>query len=176
MNIKSIYRRAADNGLLFGVFLSVLFLLFVFSTSVPLLSFLALVMLVAMPGVIFYFLRRCYIEENGFTTFSSLWMLGILIFIFGSLICGAVTYVYLQYIAPTFIYDQAKVALDMYRSIDEMKGLEFITVMEQAVNQRLLPTAIQFVIQMIWMTTFFGSLLSMAVSLIVRAIKLKNQN
>lgn len=174
--MKSIYRRAADNGLVFGIILSVLFLLFVFSGSMPLLSFLALAMFVAVPGLIFYFLRRCFTEEKGLTTFSGLWSLGILIFLFGSLICSVVTYIYLQYIEPTFIYDQARMALTLYQSIESMKGSELVTVMEQAITQNMLPTPIQFVFQMIWMTTFSGSILSMIISVIVRAIKLKNVN
>lgn len=174
MEVKSIYRRAADNGLIFGVYLSVLFVMFVLSGKSFLTSLAGLVLLLGIPGVIFVFLRRCFIAEFGKTTISGLWMLGILIFIYASLICGVVTYVYLQYFDPSFIYNQAQAALDIYRSVEEIKGTDLVIGMQRAIEEKLLPTPIQFVFQMIWVTTFFGSLLSLLTALIVRVIPVKN--
>ena len=132
MEVKSIYRRAADNGLIFGVYLSVLFVMFVLSGKFFLTSLAGLVLLLGIPGVIFVFLRRC------------------------------------------FIYNQAQAALDIYRSVEEIKGTDLVIGMQRAIEEKLLPTPIQFVFQMIWVTTFFGSLLSLLTALIVRVIPVKN--
>lgn len=174
MGIKSIYRRAADNGLIFGVYLSLLFIMFVFSSESFLMSLVGLVLLLGIPGIIFVFLRRCFVAEFGKTTISGLWMLGILIFIYASLICGVVTYVYLQYFDPSFIYEQAQAALNVYQSVEEIKGSDIVVGMQRAIEEKLLPTPIEFVFQMIWITTFFGSLLSLLTALIVRVIPTKN--
>ncbi|MDD2961421.1 MAG: DUF4199 domain-containing protein [Muribaculaceae bacterium] len=171
--IKSIYRRGADDGLIFGIYLSAIFLCSVIGVGVPILSILSLLLIIALPLLLFKFLRRSFVASNGLSTFSEVWMLGILIFLFGSLICGVVTYVYLQFIEPTFIYDQVNAALDIYKSMPQMKDAEFVKIIQQAIDQHLLPSAIQIVIQMIWFTIFSGSLLSLLLSAIVRAIRIK---
>lgn len=172
-NIKSLYKSAADDGLIMGGYLSLIFIVMIISVQSAAISFIGILLIIGLPVLLGFFLRRTYVREKGFTLFTSLWMQGILIFIFGSLICSVVSYIYLQYINPTFIYDQVKSALNLYESINEFKNMEFVKTMKLAIEQKLLPTPIQFVVQMIWVTGFFGSILSLFVALIVRVPRLK---
>ena len=89
--LKSIYRRGADDGLILGIYFSVMSILSMTTQNMPLLSLASLIMFLLVPFVLYRFLRKCYVAEHGLSQFSALWMLGILIVPFGSLICVAVT-------------------------------------------------------------------------------------
>ncbi len=168
MELKSVYKRGAEYGWKFGLYLSALFFAIVYSSQLPFLAYIGMFLLLLIPFVVYGFLRRCYILEGGTSSFSTLWMLGILIFIYGSLICGIVTYVWLQYVMPNYIYDSAQAFIKLYESMPEMKNSEGLKVMRMAVDQKMLPSAIEFVFNMIWFTTFFGSVLSIFESLAAR--------
>lgn len=176
MVAKSVYRQGADDGLKFGIFLSVLsILLFISVGKSAIASIPSLILIAAAPFVIFRYQRKYYNERNGLSTFSELWMYGMLMCIFGSLICGVVSFVYLKFLEPTLIYDQAKSVLELYESIPEMKNSDFVEMLRIAINDNKLPSAIDYVMQMIWLTTFLGSITSMFLSLIVRAFPCKNK-
>ncbi len=170
---KSLYSQAADDGLVMGIYLSALFVIAALSTHFSLLSLLVMTLIIGIPVVNYIRIRRTHITGMGQLTFSTLWMEGILMYIFASLICGVTTYVYLQFIEPGFIYTQAKSALVIYESVPELKDSEIVTVMKQAIDQKLLPSPIQFVFQMMWLTTFLGSILSIFIALIAKAIRIK---
>jgi hypothetical protein len=134
---------------------------------------LSFILLLSLPGLAYVYLRRCYVQEAGTSSFSSLWMLGILLFLYGSLICGVTTYICLQYLKPGFIYEQANFALHTYQSMPELKNSEITKMLSMAIQQKMLPTPIQFVFNMIWVTTFIGSLISIFISGMVRMWKVK---
>lgn len=175
MEIKGVYRQGAEDGVLFGIMLSAVSLAFIYSAHSVAVSYLAILLLLAVPVVLYMLLHRYYVKSDGFAEFSAIWMLGILISLFGSLICGVVTYVWLQYLEPTFIYDQVKAAIDVYESIPEMRDSDMVVGMKRAIEEGLLPSPIELVVNMIMLTTFIGSLLSVIISLIVRSFKPKNK-
>lgn len=173
MAIKSVYKRGAEDGLLFGLYISILAILFFIMSNYSWASVPLLLMILGIPFVIFKFQRRCLKDEFGKSDFATLWMLGILISIFGSLICAVTSYVYMEFINHTFMYDQVNIALELYKGIPEFKNSEMVTMLETAVKQHQLPSAIDYVIQMIWLTSFMGSIISLITSSIAKAIPIK---
>ena len=71
------------------------------------------------------------------------------------------------------MYDQVNIALELYKGIPEFKNSEMVTMLETAVKQHQLPSAIDYVIQMIWLTSFMGSIISLITSSIAKAIQIK---
>lgn len=175
MVAKTLYRRAADDGLIFGIYITILSILSMLSTTIELLSIPVLLMIAGVPAIIFIFLRKMYVSEFGLSRFSALWMLGILIFIFGSLICGMATYIYLQYIEPNYIYSTMQKALELAQSNPD-KNSDVANILQEAIKQKMIPSPIQVVMQMIWFTALTGSILSAILSSIVRATKVKTTN
>ena len=159
---KSVYRQAAENGIPLGLYMSTISVLMLYTDLVPVFSVIALVMLFAGPVVIYRFQRRYFIQQGGFTEYAALWMLGIMMVIFGAIITGAITYVVLQYVRPEYIYDQAQATLDAYNSMPEMRAQasQVLDVLQVMIEQNALPTAIEFVFNMFWFVTFSGSVLS----------------
>ena len=159
---KSVYKQAAEYGIPMGLYMSTISLMTLYNDLVQVFSVIAMVMLFAGPVVIYRFQRRYFVEQGGMAEYAALWMLGIMMVIFGAIITGAVTYVVLQYVRPTYIYDQAQAVLDAYNALPEVRtqASQVLDVLQTMLEQNALPSAIELVFNMFWFVTFSGSVLS----------------
>ncbi|MCH5319421.1 MAG: DUF4199 domain-containing protein [Paramuribaculum sp.] len=167
------YRRGADNGFYFGIYLTGMFFAFVLSVKISLFSLITMAMFVAVPFLIYRWLRIAFVEDGGKSAISSLWMQGIMIFACGSAIAGVVATVYLKWINPDFIIDRLHETIDLYESLEWPQGKEMADVLQRMIDYRIVPSAIQIVVEMIWLSIFSGSLLSLLMSLLARAKSVK---
>ena len=71
---KSVYKSSADDGFILGAYLSVWFLLLGYSTENVYLAPLAMLMMLGVPVLIFFMLRRAYVRAYGLSQFSELWL------------------------------------------------------------------------------------------------------
>lgn len=167
--LPSPYRRGANDGFPFGLYLVVLFFASIFSSQVALLTLLTLLLFIGVPFVIYYFLRRAYIADYGCTTMSALWMHGIMIFLCGGLIAGAVEIIWLRWIQPDFILDQVNAMIAFYREAGIERSDEMADILQKMVDNHLVPSAIMIVVELLWLGVFTGSLLSALIAILVRA-------
>ena len=174
--VKSVYRQGAEYGAWFGVYLTVMALAIMYGFTHTILMLAAMAMMVAVPAVVYPMLRRYRSQMRGYAPFASLWMLGLMIFICSSLICGAVTYVWMQYVMPTFIYDQVMAAIDVYKAVPGESAAEMARIMETIVERHALPSAMEVVVQMVMLTTFLGSLVSMVLAFILGMRRIPPRN
>lgn len=174
--VKSVYRQGAEYGAWFGVYLTVMALAIMYGFTHTILMLAAMAMMVAVPAVVYPMLRRYRSQMRGYAPFASLWMLGLMIFICGSLICGAVTYVWMQYVMPTFIYDQVMAAINVYKAVPGESAAEMVRIMEAIVERHALPSAMEVVVQMVMLTTFLGSLVSMVLAFILGMRRIPPRN
>ena len=165
---KSIYQRAGEWGVPFGLYLACAAITSVFADWFAPLSFLFLILFFGTPFVVYYFQRRKFIEDDGFSEHATLWMLGIMLFILGSVLSGFIVYLVLQHFRPNFMYEQAQAVIDAYSKIPEMADNEMLRVLQQAVNKRLLPSPIETVFNAFWFVTFGGSVLSAITAIFAR--------
>ena len=171
---KSVFQRAAEWGLPFGLYLSCAAVTSIYADWFEPLAFVSLILTLATPVVVYGFQRRMFVEEEGFTPYSGLWMLGILLFILGTLVSSLVVYLVLQYLRPGFIYDQVRTAIETYRSMPQLRDSEFLSVMQQMVDKRLLPSPIQMVFNAFWFISSGGSIVS-AITAVLAQRRLANQ-
>ena len=157
---KSIYQRAGEWGVPFGLYLSCTAVCSIFADWFMPLQFLFLVLLLGTPLVTYYFQRRKFIEDDGFVEYAGLWMLGIMLFILGTVLCSFIVFLVLQYVRPNFVYEQAQAAIDVYSKLPQMKDSELLSVLQHAIDEKVLPTPIEMVMSTFWFVTFFGSLVS----------------
>lgn len=157
---KSIYQRAGEWGVPFGLYLACTAVCSIFADWFMPLHFLFLLLLLGTPVVTYYFQRRKFIEDDGFTEYAGLWMLGIMLFILGTVLCSFIVFLVLQYVRPDYIYEQANAAIDAYSKIPQMKDSELLGVLQKAIDEKALPTPIEMVMSVFWFVTFTGSLLS----------------
>ncbi len=173
--LKSVYKRGAEDGLRFGIYLSVLYMAMIAGASYSLASLAAFVMIAAVPLIVYRFLHRGYVAEYETSTFSSMWLHGIVIFFCGSMLAGVVLLVYLRWINPDFVVNTLQRAIELYDSIDVPQAKETAKVLRQVIEQKLVPTPIEIVAQLIWLAVFSGSLLSMILALVVPLRSKKKQ-
>lgn len=169
-NGRSVFRRGADDGSVMGIYLSVMFIMMVCTIYSLLASVVFMVMALAVPFIIFFFLRRSYRADNCTTTFSGLWLHGICIFFFGTLLMALTSYVYLRFINPAYITTVIEMAKELYASVGTEDAKQMVAMMQKLQDSHMLPTCGKVAVEIIWFGVFTGSLLSMIVSAIVRAV------
>ena len=165
---KSIYQRAGEWGVPFGLYLACAAITSVFADWFAPLSFLFLILFFGTPFVVYYFQRRKFIEDDGFSEHATLWMLGIMLFILGTIISSLVVYLVLQYLRPNYIYEQTQMAIDTYKQLPQMRDSEMLEILQKMVDRRLLPTPIETVFNAFWFITFGGCLVSAVTALVAR--------
>lgn len=165
---KSIYQRASEWGVPFGLYLACAATAMIFADWFAPLSLLFFILALGTPLVVYYFQRRKFIEDDGFADYSALWMLGIMLFLLGTVLASFIIFLILQYGRPGFIYDQAHAALEAYSKIPELRDSDLVHVLQRMVNEKLLPTPIEMVFNMFWFVTFGGSLTSAVTALLAR--------
>lgn len=166
---RSPYRRGAYDGLWLGLLLAAVFFCMVGSVKAGGLSLLAFAGCVAVPFVIYSRLRRSYVADIGTTLLSSLWMQGIMAFACGCTLAGLVATVYLKWLDPTFLPARIDEAIAFYRSAPWPSGRQVADTLELMKRSGAMPSAVQIVVQCIWLGVFTGSMLSLLMGLLVRA-------
>lgn len=166
---KSVYRMGAEDGLILGPLLAAAAICMGASIYYPLLFFPTVIALVAVPAAVYWFLARAYRSQPELSTFSALWLQGICSFFFGSLIMGLLVYGALRFFAPNFIYDQAEMVIEAYGSSPSPELGELVKGIERARDHHMLPSSADMTLELMYTVVFTGSILSMFLSLIVRA-------
>lgn len=173
---KSVFRRGAEDGIWFGLYLSVLFIFAAVAINIPLLGHIATLMALAVPVYTFFTLRRGFIDNGYFYTFSEVWTHGLTLFLCGTLIMALTIVVYLTWINPSFIYDQCQIAITAYKQIGGEMGNEIAATLEKAINQKLLPSPLSIASNLISLGVFSGSILSMILAPFIRLCRPKQKN
>lgn len=167
---RSVYRRGADDGLWFGIYLSVLFIMSVCTvTTSPLFEWPTITMAIAVPVIIYILLRRSYREDNFTSDFSALWLHGICIFFFGCTIMALTVFIYLRFVNPAFFADTIAMLLDMADKTGMPSDSESLILLNAVQKNNAYPTAGQSAMQMLMSGVFSGSILSMIITLIVKS-------
>ncbi|MBD5345878.1 MAG: DUF4199 domain-containing protein [Bacteroides sp.] len=168
------YSRGARDGLTFGIYLTVMFFASIYTTRVAMLSLLSIAMMLAVPFVIYYYLRRGYVADRGRAQMSALWIHGIMIFLCGSLLAGAVEVIWLRWIDKTYVVDQIHAVIDLYSNSGWDRGEEMAKLLQSMIDNNVIPSTISIVMEMIWLSVFSGSLLSALLALLVKARPLRH--
>ena len=165
---KSVFKRGADDGFWFGLYLSLMWILICVSVSSLLASLVSFAMIIAVPFVIYRFLKRGYKADNCSTSFAGLSLHGICIFFFGSLLMAATCYVYLRFFNPMFLPGLFDSLIELYSAVNTPEAATMVQAIED-IRHNALPTAGMVAVELIWLGLLSGFILSIIVSLIVRA-------
>lgn len=164
---QSPYRRGADDGFIFGLYLTAMFLASIFSGAVPLLSLVSLALMAGVPGVIYMFMKR-YDRRTGMTaSFPMFWMQGVMIFFCGMLIAGTVLVVYMKWLSPDFVLRQLQAVAAMKGSTPGSVMDEAASVASSMIENNFIPTPIAIVTELIMLAIVTGSILSIILGAIL---------
>lgn len=157
---KSIYQHAGEWGVPLGLYMAGAAAASIYADVLPFLSILFFFMVLAIPFLVYRYQRYKFIEDDGFTDYAALWMMGILLYIFGTTLASFFAYLILQYARPDFMYVQGQTVIETYSKIPEMRDSEALHVIKRMVDERLMPSPIEMVFNAFWFITSMGSLLS----------------
>lgn len=162
--IQSPYRRGADDGFIFGLYLTVMFFASILSGGAAMLTMLSGVMMVGVPVVIYLFMRSYHRALGAAGSFAMLWMQGVVIFFCGMLIAGVALVVYMRWINPDFVVDQLT-AIASLKDVAPGSQLELAAeTARRMIDANFIPSAMDIVVEMLMLAIVTGSLLSMMLS------------
>lgn len=168
-NTKSVYTEGAENGAILGPMMAAAVICFGASTYHPWWFIPAIICCVAVPTLAYMFMARTYARQPELSTFSALWLQGICMFFFGSLIMALAVYVAIRFFCPTFMADQVANFITLYSTIDDPAAVQAVEMMETIQKQGIMPSPIEVALELVYGAVFSGSLLSMVFSLVVRS-------
>lgn len=165
---RSAFSYAAHAGLPMGIYLSVLSLCVLASLRLDFLPMLILPLLIGVPVILFFMMRRTAADNPSLRRLSPLWLMGIYTFIFGSLICALVSNLYIMMVEPDFVARYLEQTIINMESLSDAGEFDAqISMMREALAKNTLPGSMQFVSTMAWSTCFFGSILSLLIAAIL---------
>ena len=168
---KSLFKQAAECGLPFGVYLSVMASGFIFSDKHVAISAFALAMVLATPFVVYRWQKQRYSGCEGKASFSDLWMMGILIFLCGSIIACGVSYAVMECFRPHYFFEQAQHIISQYEANPEAfgQGMQQVTdTLRMVIDKQAAPRCIELALTGFWTCSFAGSLLSAVLAAIIK--------
>ncbi len=171
---KSVYHTGGADGLIMGVAFVIVMAMTMLSIRLESALLSIFSMLLAVPGIAALaatLLRKRYVENSYRDAFSSLWMHGITMFVCGNLIFGLALYAYLRFIDPGFLVRETLEAASIYSGLGTDEGEHMATLLHSMVDKHLLPTPISFAFSMMWFGSFFGCMLSLAMTFLVRMVR-----
>lgn len=166
--VPSVYTRGAQDGIFMGLYMIVIFLMAAYQIYVPLLNVIFLALALGVPFIAYFMMRRDFLKIPQMRFFSAVWMHGISIFLFGSLILSIGVFVFLKWIEPYYfsnLIDQAIASARMLSTPDTEQLAEQLTKVK---NSGLMPGAGEFAFDIIWSVVFSGSILTMFLTWILR--------
>lgn len=174
-------KDAMSIGLILGCFNVIKFGIMVIGIDSVSLTSLSNAMTLAVPLVLFLLMRRYRrMPGNEVLGFSNLWSFGSLLALFGSMLSGVFEYIYYAYINPQYIATQMENAKTLLSEVTATSGEAMVSALSGSIELIGTPTAIEMVVQSIWLSFITGSLLSLVLSPIVvtlcRREEKKNQD
>ncbi len=159
MTVLNVYKEGAYKGLYMGVYITLLSLLSFMSDRVPMFGLLALLLMAGVPVMHYVLLGKAYSANGCNANFSALWVLGITEFVGASLICALFTYGYLSLFDPDFFYRTIEMMAEMLKS--QPASQDSYKMLRVAIDGGLVPSNIEYCVQMMMLTIFSGSVLTL---------------
>lgn len=168
MQKKSIYKFASEAGLPAGLYLTLMSACVLLSLKMPALPMLLLPLGLGFPVMLWMLMKKIGREEPSYNKFSSLWLGGIYTVIFGTLICTFISALYITFFEPDFVNIYIANALEAVETSGMADQYETsIILMREAMAAHILPSGLEFLTSMAWLTCFTGSILSLLIALIM---------
>lgn len=170
----SVYRRGADDGFIMGVYLSVWIILVCSSIYYQITGIIGLILSAGVPALLYVMLRRSYVKDFGLSTFSFLWLQGIVTFVCGTLMMAVVAFIFMRFIRPDYISELFSMVADQYESLPSAEAQSFAHNLHLMVKNNTLPTPIYVALELMMSGIFTGSILSMFITWLVRLRKVRS--
>lgn len=164
----AIINRAGHNGLVLGLYLSLLAVITGLSASVSVLSPAVWLMSAGVLVMAYRYSLRAYAAAGWCSRFVDLWAEGIVTFLLGSLFLAVTVYVCLRFVAPDWLGQQLDYTITVFESQPDA-DLRAWGESLSALKHSHMPTATDVALEMIVLNIIAGFVVSMFTSAIVMA-------
>ncbi|MDE6370759.1 MAG: DUF4199 domain-containing protein [Duncaniella sp.] len=158
--IQSPYRRGADDGIVMGLYLTVMFFASIFSGSLPVLTWLAFLMIVCVPLLVWRLMGRYHRALGQASSFAMLWMYGVVMFFCGMLISGVALEVYMTWIHPGYVAEQLQALAALQGDFPDTYLDSMASMAQSMLDAHFIPAPINLVAELVMMAIVSGSVLS----------------
>ena len=171
---KGIYTYAMEYAIYFGLLLIIKMILSSFVKESQFVSALMVLFLLVIPVAGFLLTKR-FRDVSGYTSFSQIFLFGVFMYFFASLLSGIFDYVFYQYLNPQFFQEQIS---DVNTLLNEMVNSGMITDSEFAaqLEAESPATPIEVVYQGMWGMMMMGVVYSLFLALFLRKKKITISN
>lgn len=166
---RSVYSLGASDGLWVGLAMGACVVSMVLSSHWPYLVFVSWALFLGTPYLAWRLMRRAWAKREVPPRFSAVWLHGICIFLFGSLIMALMMYVSLRYIVPGWIETQMFNAVEVLAS--DPATVHQSQVLAKIIDTGQLPSPIYTSVSSIWFVSFTGSIWSMLFALLLTKVR-----
>lgn len=166
----NVYRRGASDGALMGLVMCGIFASWALSMRWALASLAFPLLCLAVPVLAWWMLRRAYRADGAGSTFSMLWMHGICIFFFGMLLMAGLALVWLRWLEPGLVHESMAQAADVYAQLPSPQAQAMAADVRTLIDHGMVPRAIDVALALLWAGVFSGSILSIILAAIIRAV------
>lgn len=169
---KSIFRRAAEGGVTLGAIFVCIFLLE--TVPNPLAGLFALGLMIYVPFAVYRKLKSTYFAAHGLMTYAGVWLEGILLFVFGSIILAFGSFLYMRWIVPGYLPALTGQVSAFIESQPQFLDNAISPELFKAYLASIRPIDISMTLM--WLSAFTGSLASLVIAAIVKAKKVPPPN
>ncbi|MCH5219671.1 MAG: DUF4199 domain-containing protein [Muribaculaceae bacterium] len=166
---RSVYSLGAADGAIVGILMGICTLCMVLTVRIQFLSIIGLLLLVVTPFVVWWMLCRSWIKGYCPPTFSAVWLHGICIYLFGSIIMALIFYLSMRYAVPNWIEIETREAAA--RLAEDPTTAYQAQVLINIIESGQLPSPIFTAVSSIWLVAFTGSLWSMGFAFILTKMR-----
>ena len=93
----------------------------------------------------------------------------------GAFLCGLVTYGLITLLRPDVVYEQMQMVADAYKQMPQPEAQEMARVVNKAIEANMVPSPIDFCLQMFWLTASLGCVGGALTALLASKMPLKKQ-
>ncbi|MBO5719943.1 MAG: DUF4199 domain-containing protein [Bacteroidales bacterium] len=162
---KGVIRYSMEYAIYFGLLLIIKTVLASFVTKSMFVGML-MFFVVPMIPVVGFILTKRFRDVSGFSKFANIFLFGLTMYFFASLLSGLFDYLYYQYINPEFFQEQISSLNGVMQELINSGSITDGELIEE-LNKEMPSTPIQTVIQGIWGTFILGAIYSLFLALIL---------
>ena len=157
-NKSLLLKGASTYGFAMGIYWVIKYLFLIFSSKIPGLSLIYILLTLAVPFLAYYFTKRYRDDIGGTISFFHAWRFGTMLYFFAALIVAVEQFLFFQFFAPKdFMYQAANQLIEMLK--DSSVGTDVV----EAVS-RMNFSPIHIAVQGIFNNIFYGIILSIPVA------------
>ena len=162
---------AADHGTVMGLIFCAVFFAAIYSLRYPAMSLVTLAGLIAVPVAVWMMMRKTWRKSLGTMTFSTLWTQGIVAFGCGAMILAVAIYIYFKWIEPDLLINALQSQADRWDAAGTDQSVANARALRVMIDSGAVPHPSEIAFQMLCLTVFTGSMLSMLSAFINRLRK-----